>query len=117
MAWSLLDKARRLRQSDATWLCTVRRAHSWVMPKDRPPYRPYTVLVQEQETELIRRIHGQEERPIPDVVLEMLLKAMLSPLLGPLLSPLLGFGKRVRPAHILLDDADLVQALAPRLLK
>jgi hypothetical protein len=115
MARSLLDKAHRLRQSDATWLCAVRRAHSWVMPKNRPSYRPYTVLVLEQETELIRRIYTQEEQPTPDAVLEMLLKAMLSPLLGPLLSPLVGFGKRVRPASILLDDADLVQALAPRL--
>ena len=115
MARSRLDKARRLRQSDVTWLCAVRRAHSWVMPKNRTSYRPYTVLVLEQETELIRKLYTQEERPTPNAVLEMLLKAMLSPLLGPLLSPLAGFGKRVRPARIVLDDADLVRALTPQL--
>jgi len=115
MAKSPLDKARRLRQSNTTWICTMRRAHSWITPKNRSPYRPYTVLVLEQETQLIRRIYTQEERPTPKSVLEVLVKAMLSPLLGPLLSPLIGFGKRGRPTRVVLDDADTVQALTPRL--
>ena len=102
-----LDKVRRLRQSDATWLCGVRRSHSWVAPKDRPPYRPYAMLVVEQERGLIRRIEIQEEKPAPDAVLAALCQAMRRPILGS--------GKRVRPARILLDDADLVQTLAPRL--
>jgi hypothetical protein len=104
-----LDKVRRLRQSDATWLCGARRSHSWVMPKDRPPYRAYALLVIEQERGLVRRIEIQEERPTPDAVLAALYKAMRSPMLGS--------GKRVRPARILLADADLVQALSPQLAK
>jgi hypothetical protein len=106
---------RQLRQSDAVWLCTVRRAPFWIMPKDRPAYRPYVVLVQEQDTERIRYTHTQDERPTPEAALQMLVKAMRSPLLGPFLSPLLGFGRPSRPARIFLDNADLVQALAPRL--
>ncbi len=109
------DEVRHLRQSDAVWLCAARRAPFWIMPKNRPAYRPFVVLVQEQDTQLIRQTHPQDERPTPESVWQMLVKAMRSPLLGPILSPLLGFGSRCRPARILLDDADLVQALAPRL--
>lgn len=108
------SKIRRLQQSDVTWLCTARRAPTWIVPRGKPPYRPYIVLVIEQETEMIRRTTLKDERPTPDVVLESLLKAMTSSLLGPL-GALIGFGKRCRPARILLDDADLAQALAPRL--
>ena len=117
MTSKLMNKVRRLRQSDATWLCTARRARTWITPKDQPPYRPYAVLVLEQETELIRRIEIEDEQPTPDVVMETLLKAMLRPMLGPVLGPLVGFGKRIRPARVLLDDADLAQALKPRLAK
>ncbi|MBU0704684.1 MAG: hypothetical protein KKC18_12555 [Chloroflexi bacterium] len=114
MARNLIDKVRRLQQIDVTWLCTARRAPVWITPKDQPPYRPYVVLVMEQGTELIRRTALEDELPTPDVVLESLLKAMTGPLLGPIGS-MIGFGKRGRPARILLDDADLVAALAPRL--
>lgn len=121
MAKNLTDETesplgiRRLRQSDAVWLCTARCAPFWIMPKDRPAYRPYVVLVQEQDTQLIRHTHTQDEHPTPESVLQVLVKAMRNPLLGPFLSPLLGLGSRSRPARIILDDADLVQALMPRL--
>lgn len=111
MAENQLDEVRDLRQSDETWLCTARRAPTWIMPEDRPPYRPYVVLVLEQESEKIRRTDLQEERPTPDVVLEVLIKAMRPSLLR----TLVGFGRRRRPARILLDDAGLVRALAPQL--
>ncbi|HEY73191.1 MAG TPA: hypothetical protein G4N99_07955 [Thermoflexia bacterium] len=114
MSKNLIDRVRQLRQSEAAWLCTARRAPMWVAPKKQPPYRPYVVLIVEQETELVRRTTVKDERPTPDVVLEALLEAMKGPLLGPLGS-LLGFGKRGRPARILLDDPDLAQSLAPRL--
>jgi hypothetical protein len=115
MTQNRLERVRQLRQSGVPWLCTARRAPFWIMPKDRPPYRPFVVLVLVQDTGLIRHTHVQGERPTPESVLEVLVKAMYSPLLGALLSPLLGFGSRGRPAHIVLDDADLVQALAPHL--
>lgn len=106
-----LDRVRRLRQSDETWLCTARRAPTWIMPDDEPPYRPYIVLVVIQESEIIRRTAIKDERPGPDVVLEELLSAM-RPSLPRMI---VGFGWRRRPARILLDDADLVGVLAPRL--
>ncbi|MEA3338813.1 MAG: hypothetical protein U9R15_02500 [Chloroflexota bacterium] len=114
MSENLIDKVRRLQQSEAVWLCTARRAPTWIASKDRPPYRPYVVLIMEQGTELIRRTAIKDERPTPDVVLEELLKAMKGPLLGALGS-LMGFGKRGRPARILLDDSDLAQSLTPQL--
>lgn len=109
------DEVRHLRQSDAVWLCATRRAPFWIMPKNQPVYRPYVVLLQEQDSQLIRQTHTQDEQPTPESIWRLLVKAMRSPLLGPILSPLLGFGSRCRPARIILDDADLVQALAPRL--
>ena len=96
----LLDRVRRLRQSDATWLCSVRRAHSWVAPKDASsPYRPYSTLVMDQDRELIRRIQVRgREKPTPDEVLETLCRAMRKPMMGS--------GARARPARVLIDDAD-----------
>ena len=114
MTKNLLNKIRRLNQSDATWLCTARRAPLWITPDDQPPYRPYVVLVVEQETEMVRRTDIEDERPTPDMVLETLLKGMVKPIMGPLGS-LMGFGKRGRPARVLIDDARLVRALKPRL--
>ncbi len=111
---NLIGKVRHLRQNESAWLCTARRAPMWITPKDQPPYRPYVVLVVEQGTELIRRTTVKDDRPTPDVVMEELLKAMKGPLLGPLGS-LMGFGKRGRPARVLVDDSDLAQSLAPKL--
>jgi hypothetical protein len=107
MARNLLDKVRRLRQNDVTWHCTARRAPTWIMPKDKPPYRPYVVLVLDPESDRIRQTKMQGERPTTEAVLEVLAKAMHRPALGS--------GRSYKPARIILDDADLVQALAPRL--
>jgi hypothetical protein len=70
-------------------------------------YRPYALLVLEQERGLIRRVVIHDERPTADAVLEALIKAMRRPIIGS--------GRRDRPARVLLDDADLGQALAPQL--
>ena len=105
----LLKKVRRLRQSDATWMCSTRRAHHWITPRDgSSPYRPYTTLVMDRDREVTRRIqvHG-DDMPTPDQILGVLHKALLRPMPGS--------GRRGRPAHILLDNADLVRALTPRL--
>lgn len=104
---SNLDKLHRLRQGNATWQCAARRAPFWIMPKDRPPYRPFIILVVDQDMELIYKTDIQEERPTPEIVLEILFKTMQGTLLN--------LGRRGRPARILVDDAKLAQALAPRL--
>ena len=52
-----LKKLRSLHQSDATWLCTVRRAPYWITPKKQPAYRPFVMLVHTRtEDSLSRRI-------------------------------------------------------------
>ena len=77
------------------------------MPKDRPPYRPFIILVIDQDSELIHKTDIQEGRPTPETVLEVLFKTMQGTLLN--------LGHRSRPARIFVDDAKLAQALTPRL--
>jgi len=107
MAKYTLDQARGLKRSNATWQCTARRAPTWITPKEQPPYRPYIVLVLEVEKDLVRTFSIHDERPALGVVLQTLLQAMLRPAIGS--------GGRHRPARILLDDAELVQALTSQL--
>jgi hypothetical protein len=62
----------------------------------------------EQDRELIRHIRVRgSDKPTSDQLLEVLCKAMRRPMIGS--------GKRIRPARILSDDAELVQELAPQL--
>lgn len=107
MTSNMLNKLRKVRQSDATWLCTVRRAPCWIMPKKQPPYRPFVVLVIDQNTELILQTNTSDERPTPEAVLDILFKTMQGTLLT--------LWRRKRPTRILIDDAELVRAIAPRL--
>ncbi|MBM3189031.1 MAG: hypothetical protein FJZ90_09960, partial [Chloroflexi bacterium] len=107
MPGNLLDRARGLKQSGATWQCTARRAPTWITPKKQPPYRPYVVLVLEAEKGMMRAFDIHDELPKPDMVLQTLLQAMLRPAMGS--------GGRHRPAHILIDNEALVQSLTPQL--
>lgn len=102
---SNLDKLHKLRQSNAIWQCTARRAPFWITPKNRPPYRPFIILVVDQETEMILKSDIQNERPTPEIVLGILFKTMQGALLN--------LGRRGRPARIFVDDAELAQALTP----
>jgi len=102
-----LNKLRRLRQSDATWLCTMRRAPFWIMPKKQPAYRPFVMLVVDQDTEFILKTDTLSERPTPETILEHLFKTMQGTLLN--------LGRSGRPARVFIDDAELARAIAPRL--
>jgi hypothetical protein len=104
MAENVLGKAAGLPQSNATWQATARRAPVWITPKREPPYRPYVILVVDATTDRVRQSDIGEERPAPEHVLMTLAGAMLRPVAGG--------GKRCRPARVLLDDAELAQALA-----
>jgi len=103
------NKLRSLRQSDVTWLCTVRRAPFWIMPKKQPAYRPFVMLVEDQDTEFILKTDTLSERPTPKTVLEHLFKAMQGTLFN--------LGRSGRPACVFVDDAELMRAIAPRLAK
>ena len=107
MAKDPLKKARRLRRTDETWQGTARLARTWITPRNQAPYRPYIIAVIEQDGDRIIRTKLFDTQPTPEDVFETLLKAMTRPLLGA--------GRPRRPARLLLDDAELVEALAPRL--
>ncbi len=102
-----LNRLRSLRQSDATWLCTVRRAPFWIMPKKQPAYRPFVMLVVDQDTEFILKTDTFDERPTPETVLKHLFKTMQGTLLT--------LGRSGRPACVIVEDAELAHAIAPRL--
>jgi len=42
---NLKSKLLKIRQENATWQCTVRRAPLWVTPKKEPAYRPFILMV------------------------------------------------------------------------
>jgi hypothetical protein len=107
MQTNSLNTLRKIRQSNATWLCTVRRAPFWIFPKKLSPYRPFLLLVLDQETELILMTDTSTARPSPDDILKSLVKAIQGSLLN--------LGRSSRPANILIDDAELVQVIAPQL--
>ena len=102
-----LKKLRSLHQSDATWLCTVRRAPYWITPKKQPAYRPFVMLVADQKTGFIIKTDTLDEHPTPEICLEHLFKAMQGTLLT--------LGRSGRPACVFIDDAELARAIAPRL--
>lgn len=107
MTSNRLNKLRSLRQSDATWLCTVRRAPFWIMPKKQPAYRPFVMLVVDQDTEFILKTDTMSERPTPETVLEHLFKTMQGTLLN--------LGRSSRPVSVFIDDAELARTIASRL--
>ena len=107
MTSNRFNKLRSLHQSDATWLCTVRRAPYWITPKKQPAYRPFVMLVADQNTGFIIKTDTLDEHPTPEICLENLFKAMRGTLLT--------LGRSGRPAHVFVDDAELVRAIAPRL--
>ena len=67
-----LKKAKRLKQREATWFATRRRAYTWIDPPDGPSYRPYIVLVVEAERGRIRRTDITGDLPAPENVLASL---------------------------------------------
>jgi hypothetical protein len=103
----LFDKLLKIHQSNTIWQCAVRRAPFWITPKKEPAYRPFILLVLDQNSDLILKTEIMREHPAPQAVLEQLFKTMQG-------TPLNLF-KKQRPARISLDDAALVQACAPQL--
>jgi len=102
-----MNKLRYLRQNNATWLCTVRRAPIWITPKKLTPYRPFVMMVVDQASEFIILTDTLSERPTPETFLKHLFKTMQGTLLT--------LGHSGRPAHIFLDEAELARAIAPGL--
>lgn len=100
----MLDKAARLAQTRAAWQVVVRPAPAWITPKGKPKYRPYLILALDAERGMIRAMNIQEQRPTTDALLSLLANAMVKPVTGA--------GGSHRPARIVLDNRELVEALA-----
>ena len=98
----LLTKLLKIRQASATWQCTARRAPVWVFPKKQPAYRPFILLVVDQDTGIILKTEMITERPEPQVVLNHLYKTMQGTIFNLM--------QAQRPAHISIDNAELAQA-------
>lgn len=106
---NLVNKLLKIRQGDAVWQCTVRRAHLWITPKKQPAYRPFILLVAEQASGMILKTEIVDNRPAPQALLEHLFKTMQGSSLS------FGLQSKQRPARICIDDAELAQACAPQL--
>ncbi len=106
MAKITLEEIRRLKQINEVWEGTTRQGRLWITPKDEPPYRPYYIkFISDRDKVLCTGL--EEAPPTPDQVWEKLLKTMHRPMLGA--------GRKRRPKMVVMDDEQLVQALAPRL--
>ena len=103
----LLTKLLKIRQGSATWQCTARRAPVWVFPKKQPAYRPFILLVVDQETGIILKTEMITERPEPQVVLNHLYKTMQGTIFNLM--------QAQRPARISIDNAELAQACLAQL--
>ena len=104
---NLINKLFKIGQGNAVWQCTVRRAPLWIVPKNSPPYRPFILLVLDQDSEMILQTEILENHPDPQLVLNHLFKAMQGSLFN--------LRARQRPACVSMDDAELAQACAPQL--
>jgi hypothetical protein len=102
-----ISKILTIRQSKAIWQCTVRRAPVWITPKNKPAYRPYILLVVDQDSEVVIKTEIETKRPNPQAVLGHLFDAMQGSILT--------LGSRIRPTRICVDDAELVLACSAQL--
>jgi len=104
---NFINKMLKIHQSSAIWQCSARRAHVWIGQKNRPPYRPFVLMVVDQGSEMILNTSLLDERPSPQTVFDYLCKTMQGTLLNLL--------RKERPARISMDDAEMVQVCAPQL--
>ena len=101
----LLQKVRTLRQCDESWEGTSRLARTWIIPRNKPPYRPYLFFVVTADGAILRC--EVKQALTPEQLFEELLQAMCRPAWGA--------GRARRPKVLYLDNAVQVAALAPQL--
>lgn len=86
-----------------TWLIGVSRLRTWVKEEDRPPRRPYLILIASSNTGLVCGSNLVPEAPSATQVADVLFKAMQHPPRE--------LGKASRPRSIALADAALLEPL------
>jgi len=60
MPHMLLAQASELPKDATVWHVTVRRAPAWITPKNKPPYRPFMILVLNATADRVRGSHMEE---------------------------------------------------------
>jgi hypothetical protein len=101
-----LAALRGLKLYDETWQIARRRMRLWITPPDKEPERPYIILCQSLDGPvLVSNI--QPGNPSPEEMLAALATAMRRPPEGA--------GPPRRPTLVELEEAELVEALAPAL--
>ncbi|MGC1379043.1 MAG: hypothetical protein WA821_22630 [Anaerolineales bacterium] len=103
----ILGRLLKIRQDNVTWLCTVRRAPFWEFPKNGEPARPFFTMVYEPGTDKVMNTHVTPTLPDTASVMGSLVEAMQGSILTLM--------QKKRPDQILIDNAELAQALAPQL--
>lgn len=103
----LIKQVGRLRQRDEVWEVTVRRVRTWIVPRNKRPYRPYVIMVISTNRARIVRTQLSEKSFSAEACFSELLQAMRHPMW-------FSGGKR-RPSLIYLDHADYVERLTPSL--
>jgi len=103
----LRNKLLKIRQGNATWQCTLRRAPVWITPKKQAAYRPFILLVVDQDSGMVIKTEIVDKCPDPQAVLAHLLDTMLGSILT--------MRQKHRPARICIDEAELVQYCAPQM--
>lgn len=101
-----LSKFERLPE---TWLVAIAPMRTWITPPNKPPIRPWVILVLSVEHGTIRGSDIAQAPPKPQAVCDVLLKAMRKP------AP--GGGAPGVPRAIGVPDAQLADALIPLLTK
>jgi hypothetical protein len=104
---TLLNKLLKIRQGNAIWQCTLRRAPVWITPKKEPTYRPFILMVVDQDSQMVIKTEIVEKRPAPQAVLDHLFDTMQGNILT--------LRQKHRPACINIDDAELAQICTPQL--
>lgn len=107
MLASLFNKLRPALPQRGTWICAVRRGPTWIERGDLPPFRPFVLLVLEQERGRLRQYRLSNHHPRPPQLLALIRRAINAPMPSA--------GGKALPQRILLDDEDFWQTLKPAL--
>ena len=95
-----------LPQKEEIWYLAVRQLDFWIMPEDREPYQPGSILVFNLDQGLVLAIEVTEPNPRPDQIQEVFMQAVENP------SPSIP-AQPHRPTHLYLENPDTLPFLKP----
>lgn len=98
-----------LPQTGDSWLFAIRRLHTWILSKRKEPFRPFLMIAINRSSDIIRGSALMEKSNIQGAR-KVLFSAMTH-------SSKELETKPQRPARVIFEDRDLLQALAPGLQK